>query len=142
MMIDELAERLLAAGCAPNSYALGARGTASDAFCLVRAGPLWQVFYTERGVDQPPFFESASETEACEFFYRTLTSFRHEHCVGFFRSAAAAQALAERLASLGIGTRQDQIFYRQPGDWRQRVFVGGADIARFRELFGASRLED
>mgnify|MGYP000864456646 CR=1 FL=1 len=142
MTMDELAERLQAAGCAPDSYALGTRGAASDAFCLVCEGALWQVFYTERGVDQAPFFESPSEAEACEFFYRTLTSLRHEHCVGFFRSSGAAQALAERLAALGVGARHDQIFYRQPDDWRHRVFVGGADIARFRELFGASRLEE
>ncbi len=142
MTIDELAERLLAAGCVPGSYALGARGAASDAFCLVRSGSLWQIFYTERGVDQAPFFESASEAEACEYFYRALTSLRHEHCVGFFRSSDAAQALVDRLAGQGLNARQDQIFYRQPDDWRHRVFVTGADIARFRELFGASRLED
>ncbi len=67
----ELAQRLEAEGCNPGSYALGTRGSASDAFCLIHDGTAWQVFYTERGVNQEPFYTAASEADACVYFSTT-----------------------------------------------------------------------
>lgn len=134
--IQALEQRLLAEGCNSANYAIGDRGSASDAYCLTWSGSLWQVFYTERGVDQAPFFSSPSEGEACAFFFRQIMSMRHDHCVGFFRSAAAADAFERLLAANGISCWRDQIRYSGPHDPRYRVFVVGRAIFSVRELRG------
>lgn len=131
----ELAQRLEAEGCNPGSYALGTRGSASDAFCLIHDGTAWQVFYTERGVNQEPFYTAASEVDACVYFFDYITRFRHDHCVGFFRTQQAATDLRERLALSGVATHEDVIPYSALRDRRYRVFVTGKDIFVARRLF-------
>jgi hypothetical protein len=130
-----LALRLEEEGCLASSYAIGERGGASDAYCLTRRGALWHVYYTERGVDQAPLLSSTSEAEACAFLFRQIMSFRHDHCVGFFRSAGAAEALASMLGERGIACWRDQIPYG-PRDPRHRVFVTGRAIFAARALLG------
>jgi hypothetical protein len=56
MNIRELTQRLFEEGCNASLYAVGSRGTASDAFCLTHNGAQWQVYYTERGQDSPPIY--------------------------------------------------------------------------------------
>src|SRR5215212_4474733 len=142
MNIRELQQRLEAEGCNPHLYAVGSRGTASDAFCLTSNGTQWQVFYTERGQDQSPIFASSSEEAACEFFFKYITGMRHNHLVGFFRSEAAAQALLERLAQLGLASSHDKIPYGGPADPRYRVFVIGKAIFAARAALGDVPLRD
>ncbi len=139
MNCHELATQLAAEGCDPGSYAIGERGAASDAYCLTFANGLWQVYYTERGVDQPPFFETAVEAEACTYFYQYIMRFRHDHLVGFFRNETAAHALQAVLARYGIASHQDVIPYNGR---RYRVFVTGKAIFPTRELLGELPLKD
>ena len=142
MNTQELAQRLIEEGCNPNLYAIGARGAASDAFCLTFNGVQWQVYYTERGNDDPPLFVSESEAQACDFFFRHIRALRHEHCVGFFRSEQNAIALCQRLQGLGLVTRQDRIPYGGPNDPRFRVFVTGRAIFTARAALGEVPVSD
>ncbi len=132
--IRELEQQLLAEGCNPLSFAIGERGSASDAFCLMQDDCVWQVFYTERGIDQKPLFSTTDEAEACTFFFKHIMSFRHPHLAGFFRSKPAADGMMAALKREGIDAWQDGILYR-PDDWRYRVFVEGKAIFHARRLF-------
>jgi len=142
MLIPELGQRLQQEGCNSSFYAIGSPGLASDAYCLTRHRGEWRVFYTERGCDQPPIFESRSEEEACEFFYKFIMRFRHDHCIGFFRSKAETDALCEKLREHGVPFHQDTIPYGGPKDIRHRVFVVGKVVFKARELLGELLLED
>lgn len=141
MNIAELEQRLLDEGCTPASFAIGERGSASDAFCLVHDGCAWQVFYTERGVDQLPFFTTTDEAEACAFFFKHITSFRHLHLVGFFREKELADEVLATLTRENLNASQDAIHYRE-GEWRHRVFVEGKGIFAARRLFPTLPLLD
>ncbi|MCU0493032.1 MAG: SPOR domain-containing protein, partial [Chloroflexaceae bacterium] len=142
MNLNELRQRLHEEGCNPRSYAIGVRGGASDAFCLTHDGTAWQVYYTERGCDQPPFYTSTDEAEACAFFFNYMMGLRHTHCVGFFRSEAAAQALHTRLEQLGLEVLRDVIPYGGTHDPRYRVFVLGTAIFAARAELGAVPVRD
>lgn len=142
MKRDELERRLKAAGCNPALYAVGDRRGASDAFCLAERRGRWSVFYTERGVDSAPIFESRSEEEACEFFFRHITSLRHLHCVGFFRSEARARSLRAELQSHGVASTEDRIPFDGSQEPRFRVFVEGKAVFSARELLGDIPVED
>lgn len=142
MNIAELQDRLAAEGCNPWAYAIGERGSASDAYCLTRKGNEWQVYYTERGVDQAPMFTSAHEDEACAYFFKLIMSFRHEHWVGFFRSEAATRSFEDKLERLGVGYRRDVIRYKSRDDLRYRVFVEGKAIFAVRAVFDKLPLSD
>lgn len=142
MNIQKLTEKLAEEGCNPSYYALGVRGAASDAYCLVRVDGVWQVFYTERGVDQAPMFVSADEAAACAWFYDLMMGMRHDHLVGFFRSEKSATALQATLQQHNIPFFQDSIPYTSPDDRRYRVFVTGKAIFPARELLGQIPVRD
>ena len=134
MNVSDLESLLLAEGCTKESYAIGSRGTASDAFCLLLNDRMWEVFYTERGVDSQPIFSSKSESEACDFFHKHILSLPHWHPVGWFTSEADAIELENRIRSLGIQPiRNDIPSYRWAGDKRYRIFVMGKDIFPVRK---------
>ncbi len=134
MTTAELARRLSEEGCNPATYAINQRSY--DGFCLVFDGLQWAVFYSERSQDQAPFFTSADELAACEFYLDFMVNhMQHQHCVGFLRSEKAAQTPQAKLASRGIKTHADRIPYRQD-DYRHRVFVMGKDIFTARQLLG------
>jgi hypothetical protein len=135
MNTNELQERLAAEGCDPFCYAIGERGRANDAYCLTQNGGEWQVYYTERGVDQAPMFTSASEEEACAYFFNFIMSFRHDHWVGFVRTEAATRAFEDNLDQLGVAHRRDVIRYKSHDDLRFRVFVEGKAIFAVRAAF-------
>lgn len=142
MNIQELGSRLVEEGCNPSNYAIGSRGGASDAFCLTQVEGKWCVYYTERGQDDDPIFESQSEEEACEFYFRHIMSMRHDHCVGFFRAEQNAQALVDKLERHEISSHQDKIPFGGWDDPRFRVFVTGKAIFKTKELIGAVPVED
>lgn len=142
MNIRELAQRLFEEGCNPSSYAVGSPGGASDAFCLTHNGSQWQVYYTERGQDSPPIYTSGSEAQACEFFFQHIMTMRHDHCVGFFRSKANAEALQGKLHSCGVFSWCDQIPYGGPGNPRFRVFVTGKAIFPAKAALGDIPVRD
>jgi hypothetical protein len=131
----ELKRRLLAEGCSPHNFSISSRG--SDVFCLEQQGGLWRVFYTERGQDGSPIFESRSEDEACEFFFHYLTTkIQHNHLVGFFISEQNALYLETQLAQHDISCHRDKIPYGGWSDPRYRVFVVGKDIFKARTVLG------
>jgi hypothetical protein len=134
MNVHELRQRLVEEGCNADFYSIGRGG--SDCFCLTQDHGAWQVFYTERGKDSPPIFETASEEEARQFFFRKIMGIRHDHCVGFFRSESEAQSLARKLAQHGLQSWQDKIPYGGADDPRCRVFVTGKAIFKAKELLG------
>jgi hypothetical protein len=142
MNLQELQQPLEAEGCNPASYAIGTRGSASDAYCLTHNGTQWQVYYTERGSDQVPIYVTDDEHQACEFFRTYVLSLRHDHCVGFFRSEGSARSLMQKLAELGIMAQHDQIPYGGWSDPRYRVFVTGKDISVARQTLGTLPLRD
>lgn len=135
MNTTELQRRLLAEGCSPHNFSIGSRG--SDVFCLEQQESIWRVFYTERGQDSPPIFESKSEDEACHFFFQYITTkIRHDHLVGFFISEQDALNLESQLAQDGISCHRDKIPYGGWSDPRYRVFVVGKGIFRARTVLG------
>ncbi len=142
MNTHELAERLAEEGCNPLLYAIGTRGSASDAFCLTFTGTQWQVFYTERGSDEPPIYASGSESQACEFFFEHMMAMRHDHCVGFFRSEEAFNAVLVKLKNSGIASWGDRAPYGGPNDSRYRVFVTGKAVFAAKAVLGEIPIRD
>ncbi len=135
MNTRQLREKLLAEGCNPSNFAIKNRG--NDVYCLDQTDGNWIVFYTERGQDSAPIFESASEEEACQFFYDYIMKMEHWHLVGFFKEEAAAKTLEAKLASIGVKSiRNDIPAYMHRDDPRYRVFVVEKDIFRVREVLG------
>jgi hypothetical protein len=128
-----LAQKLQAE--AARGFLIGALG--DDEFCLMPANGGWQVVYAERGAVQDILFESPHESEACEFLYQKIMSFRHNHLVGFFATPDEAAAMGQALTHMGLQNHSDRIPYRQ-NEPRFRVFVYGKDIftakQRWREL--------
>ncbi len=141
MNIQELKDRLLNEGCSPFQFSIGPGG--SDVFSLDRKNGKWCVFYTERGTDNDPIFESAREEEACEFYFHFITTkIRHDHLVGFFTSEQNAQKLETHLAQHAIPFHRDKIPYGGWNDPRYRVFVVGKDIFKARSILGEVPLND
>jgi hypothetical protein len=136
MKAVEVRSYLLAQGCSEALFAVGSRGAASDAFCLVHDGRHWTVFYTERGEDSPPIYSSDSESDACAFFVRHILSLEHWHLVGSFVRESEAIAVASKVESLGAKPiRNDIPHYSRMNDPRYRVFVKSKDIFPVREAF-------
>ena len=130
-----IARRLIEEGCSRSNYSIGYRD--SDVFCLMQIDGIWRVFYTERGLDQEPIFESKSEHEACEFFFKYQTErIQHVHIVGQFYSKDKADELDIRLQRLGLQTWLNHIPHEHWNVARVRVFVIGKDVFRARELLG------
>ena len=137
----ELGQRLLAEGCSPYNFSIGPGG--SDVYCLEQQEGVWRVFYTERGKDDLPIFETLSEAEACGFYFDYITKkIRHDHLVGFFISEENSISLEAQLAQNGIKFHRDKIPYGGWSDPRYRVFVVGKDIFRARALLGEVPVND
>jgi hypothetical protein len=138
---EELKQRLLEEGCSPFNFSIGPGG--SDIYCLEQQNGIWRVFYTERGKADAPIFESLSEMEACEFYFKYITKeIRHDHLVGFFILEQNAIGLVLQLVQNGIPSHRDKIPYGGWSDPRYRVFVVGKDIFRAREVLGEVPLSD
>jgi hypothetical protein len=134
MKTSELKEYLLSQGCSESSFAVGSRGAANDAYCLVYNGRDWVIFYTERGCDSPPVFSSSSEEVARDYFIKLILAQKHWHLVGFFINESAAISLAQKIEQLGVkAVRNDIPNYSKEGDARYRVFVIGKDILPIRK---------
>lgn len=135
MTADEAYRRLVAKGCQAKRFFINSRGEANDAIGLVKRQDLWEVFYTERGIDSPPMFTSRNEAEAAEYFYDTISGETHWHLVGFFELEEEARALEAQIKALGITPiRNDIPNFEFQGAPRFRVFVEGEDIFVVREF--------
>jgi hypothetical protein len=141
MNTNELKQRLLDEGCSPFQFSVGPGG--SDVFCLDQRNGKWSVFYTERGREGEPIFETDSEDEACEFYFDYITTkMRHDHLVGFFLSEQNASLLTDKLTRNGIQSHQDKIPYGGWNDPRYRVFVVGKNIFKAQDILGKLPLKD
>ncbi len=139
----ELKRRLEQEGCNPDGYGIGSLPGGYDGFSLLHEGDKWRVFYAERGeLAEPPLFESESEEEACDFFFRHMMSVRQDHLVGFFRSQEKAKKLEVQLEQHGLAPHSDSIPYGGVNDPRVRVFVVGKDIFKAKELLNTLPVQD
>ncbi len=123
-----------------NRYFIG--GCDDDEFCLFqdKISQTWFVAYCERGLEREVFFESQSETAACEFYLEFISSqIRHDHLVGKFRNEQEAILLCQWLTALGlknhIGT---ETFAAAP---LYKVWVYNKSIFVVRHYFPALPLE-
>lgn len=133
----ELEMRLLAEGCSMANFSINRRGGSSDIYCLELEDGMWSVFYTERGRDSEPIFESVSEEEACLFYYDFMKKMEHWHLVGFSAEEASVLELQGWLTEIGVPfIRNDIPAYEHADDPRYRLFVVGEDIFKVRELLG------
>ena len=136
MNISELKKKLLEEGCNPLNFCIGSKGAASDICCLTKNNGRWSVYYTERGSNSEPVFESDSEAEACEYYYHQIMAMEHRHNVGFFEDEASAIRLQKELEAEGIHTiRNDMPPLKTDGPDIKRVFVIGRDIFKVRGLY-------
>jgi hypothetical protein len=142
MNVRELEQRLLEEGCNPGMYAVGTRGGASDAHCLIHNGKEWQVYYTERGVDQAPLFSTPNEEEACEHFFAFMMKFRHDHCVGTFVSESTADELYDKLLQHRLKPFRDLIPTPVVPQPIHRVWVSGKEIFAVEKIIGTRFVTD
>lgn len=132
MKLKELKDKLLEAGCNPNNFAICSKG--DDAYCLDKKGSKWTIFYTERGCNSKPNFESENEEEACEYFFALVTKQQHWHIVGCFNCEQDAINLGKELFSIGVKPiRNDAPPVRNGEGPVYRIFVAGKDIFTVRE---------
>ncbi len=136
MNASELEKILLEAGCSPHNFCIGSPGTASDVFCLSEQDGIWQIYYTERGRDSNPLFESRHEAEACQFYFDKMMSMEHWHLAGFFVDDESATKMQDELKALGIEPiRNDMPPLQAGGPNVRRVFVVGKDIFKVKEIY-------
>lgn len=136
MTLAEVTPFLLAEGCNPMTFAVGSRGSASDAYVLAQQNGRWEVFYTERGSDSAPIFSTDNEDEACRFFIQKVSTTQQWHMVGWFTKEADANQMEEKIKTLGITPiRNDIPCFSGPRDPRYRLFVVGKDIFPMRTAF-------
>lgn len=136
MNASDLKNKLLEEGCNPDNFCIGPRGAASDVYCLTKNGSVWQVYYTERGCNSKPIYESVKESEACDYYFEKIMEIRHWHVVGFFEDDDSALKIESELKSVGIDPiRNDMPPISAGGPSIRRVFVVGKDIFRVRKMY-------
>ena len=136
MNIEELNERLEEEGYNSQFYCIGPGWRRlGDGFALDKVGDSFEWFYVERGQRGRAEKVFASEEEACQFAYETLSKddWARSHMIGMFESAAEAAELAQELSREGIRSKTDRIPYGGPDDPRFRVFVYGRDVFKVKK---------
>ena len=138
MNTSELEKKLLEKGCNPNNFCIGSAGVKSDVYCLSENYGKWSVYFTERGLNSEPIYESQNEAEACEFYYKEIMSIEHWHNVGFFECDEPAQKLQQELEAAGIKViRNDMPPLKAGGPKIRRVFVLGEDIFKVKGMYAS-----
>jgi len=140
MKVSDLSKKLISEGCNENNFAI--LSSSHDAICLDKIRNRWIVFYSERGCDSTPLFESESEQHACAFFYNYVMDQRHWHIVGFFKVEHDAIELEKRIHAMDIKPiRNDISAYKTENDPRFRVFVAGKNIFKIREHLSDKQID-
>lgn len=148
MNTEELNKRLLAEGCKSfyippwrHEGVVAAETVGVDV--LENINGIWTIYFTERGHIQPPIYESSSEEDACDYYFKRITSFEHRHIVGSYEDEQKAVKLQEALKNAGIHSgRSDTVPYRTGRPPLKRVFVVGKDIFKVRALYSDLPLKD
>jgi len=105
----------------------------ADTYCLSQEGNIFEVFYVERGKKGEVLGAFEIEQEACDFFYKKVSSekWNRAHCLGLFTKETDAIALAKRLKAGGIrDVYRDTIPHTEP----YRVFVFGTDLIKAKNI--------
>lgn len=142
MTLDELKQRLQAAGCSTTHYQIGEPWAVTDVYCLAKRDGRFHFFYTERGQDSPPEKTFDDEAEACQYYYDFVMNIRHDHLVGFYQRPDSLERHAAFLEEHGIPTSHDKIPYGGWADPRYRLFVEGSAIFTVRQLLPNLPLND
>ena len=142
MNTQELKRRLNAEGCNSGLYIVGKPWAVTDVYCLTQVGRMWQVYYTERGQNAPPIFESPDEAAACAFYFDLIMGLQHNHCVAVLRQKTAVHTLQALLTQHNIPSHTDKIPYGGWDDPRYRVFVTGKAIFAAKVVLGNVPIQD
>lgn len=136
MNASELKKKLIEEGCNRDNFCIGTCGAASDVYCLSESHGKWSIYYTERGTNKRPIYESRNEAEACARYYKEIMSVEHWHNVGFFESDKPALKLHEELEAIGIRViRNDMLPLKAGGPKIRRLFVVGKDIFKVKAIY-------
>ena len=137
MNASELGIKLLKEGCNPDNFRIGTGGgPKSDIFCLSEKKGIWSIYYTERGSNSNPIYESTDETEACDRYYKEIMAMEHWHIVGLFESEEPALKLQKELEAMDIKIIRNDMPPLKAGTPRiRRVFVVGKDIFKVRAIY-------
>ena len=148
MNIEELEERLLEEGCKyffipPFRHEGVDSAQQMGVDVLEKINGVWTVYFTERGIRQPPVFESLSEEKACEHYYKKITSSEHRHTVGVYENENMAINLQEELTRLEVYSHNSVgPPLKNGGPPLHFVSVVGKDIFKVRELYSDLPLKD
>ncbi len=108
----------------------------SDVFELAENVGIWEIYYTERGQNQPPIFVSTDRAEAIAAFYEQMRKIKHIHLVACTRSGKVLDDYKDKLEASGIETYQNDIpAYKTINDHVYRLFVINKAIFKAKEIF-------
>lgn len=145
MNAKDLNTRLLAEGC-KNFWIKPWRDSGVDSLVdvLENVSGVWRIYYTERGISYPPKFEFFNEVEACEQYYRLISSKKHWHGVGTFKDEQKALVVHEKLQCNGVDSVKYRTHVPSTSDGQHSYIIGvyGKDIFKVRELYGDLPLSD
>ncbi|SCY45835.1 hypothetical protein SAMN02910451_02680 [Butyrivibrio hungatei] len=71
MTVEGLKKRLDAIGVPDDLYSLLIGGFPNEAYCLIKNGEGWEVYYSERG-HKSGVQQFVNESEACEYLFEEL----------------------------------------------------------------------
>lgn len=144
MRAKDLNTRLLAEGCKNFWIKPWRDGIDSQVDVLENVNGVWRIYYTERGISDPPTIEFFSEEEACDHYYKLISSQKHWHGVGTFKDEKKAVVIHEKLQSNGVNSVKYRTKVPSTSDGQHSYIIGvyGKDIFKVRELYGDLPLGD
>ena len=148
MNIEELENRLLEEGCKwfvipPFQHDGVNVALATGVDVLENENGIWKIYFAERGTKKTPIFESSSEKEACDHYYKIITSEEHWHIVGVYENEINAFKLQEKLENIEVNFRKNSRLPSKDGD-PGLIFISvlGKAIFKVRELYSDLPLKD
>ena len=137
--LNKLRDELIFGGC--NNFFIseisGNISPKNDVFCLSFNGIEWEVYYTERGIDDKAIFSTKNIDEAIDYFKRHILKMEHLHMILFTRSKYKVNEYKKILENNGIDMIQNNIpSYNFENDIVYRIFVKNNDIFRIKKIFG------
>ncbi|MDP3150098.1 MAG: hypothetical protein Q8N83_13330 [Ignavibacteria bacterium] len=105
MTIENLRKRLIEECFNEDYYHIGDHWKfKSDVYVLANPYGTWDIFYSERGNDNPSIKSFIELEDACEYFYQFLNSDKHlkAHTLETFESKDEADNIISKLIANGI----------------------------------------
>ena len=75
MTVEKLEQLLIEENIPKSMYSLLRGDLPGDAYCLVRNGDKWEVYYSERGIKRYGYLFD-TEDEACDYIYERFALFK------------------------------------------------------------------